>query len=69
MDQKISIIIPVYNEEKTIEKLLSHLQECISGYESEIVVVDGKSLDKTAEVVQSCGVRLLISKKRAEQLR
>lgn len=64
MDQKISIIIPVYNEEKTIEKLLSHLQECISGYESEIVVVDGKSLDKTAEVVQSCGVRLLISEKK-----
>ncbi len=64
MEQKVSIIIPVYNEEKTIKKLLSHLQECISGYNAEIVVVDGNSSDKTAEVVESSGIRLLISEKK-----
>lgn len=46
---KISIIIPVYNEEKTIEKLLKTL-EPLKG-RCEILFVDGGSTDKTLELL------------------
>jgi len=46
----ISIIIPAYNEEQQLPVLLKHLEAVSSGYVSEIIVVDGGSSDKTAEV-------------------
>lgn len=49
----ISIIIPVFNEEQHLPKLLKHLEERSAGYISEIIVVDGGSLDGTAEVARS----------------
>lgn len=67
---KISIIIPTYNEEKSIDKLLKHLQEFTEGFETEIVVVDGKSTDKTESLVKSYGVQFIVSEKkgRASQM-
>lgn len=48
---KISIIIPAYNEEKSIGKTLEKL---VSLYpEQEIIVIDDGSTDKTAETVSS----------------
>lgn len=51
--QKLSIIIPVYNEEKhigkTIEKVLS---ADTSGLTKEIIVVDDGSVDKTVESIK-----------------
>jgi len=64
MENKVSIIIPVYNEEETIEKLLLHLQNCVIGHDSEIIVVDGASTDKTMEVVKCCGVRFIACNKK-----
>lgn len=50
----ISIIIPVYNEEKSIPKLLSHLLAIEnSSYSKEIIIVDGGSQDKTSEVLKA----------------
>jgi dolichol-phosphate mannosyltransferase len=47
---KLSIIVPVYNEEKTIEEILDRLvQEKMPGVEKEIIVVDDGSKDKTRE--------------------
>lgn len=47
---KLSIIIPVYNEEKTIEEILKKvINEKIPGIEKEIIVVDDGSTDKTRE--------------------
>jgi glycosyltransferase involved in cell wall biosynthesis len=46
----ISIICPVYNEEKYIGDLLSFF-ESIEPKEKEIFVVDGKSSDRTREIV------------------
>lgn len=61
----ISIIIPTYNEEKSISDLLKHLKAGISSYpESEIIVVDGDSEDKTAEIVESLGIRCIISERK-----
>ncbi|AFL80187.1 glycosyl transferase [Aequorivita sublithincola DSM 14238] len=48
----LSIIIPVLNEAETIEKLLSHLSENLSGKNSaEIILVDGGSTDNTKELI------------------
>lgn len=47
---KLSVIIPAYNEEKTIGKVLEGLKQVKEVYE--IVVVDDCSTDKTGEVVK-----------------
>lgn len=44
---RISIIIPVLNEEKTISKVLSSVAECIKSEDFELIVVDGGSQDQT----------------------
>ena len=49
----LSIIIPVYNEEKQLPVLLKHLKASSSGNISEIIVVDGGSTDETSEIAQN----------------
>ena len=50
---KISIVIPVFNEENFIGKLLNHLHEKASKEtQLEIIVVDGGSTDKTRDIVK-----------------
>jgi rSAM/selenodomain-associated transferase 2/rSAM/selenodomain-associated transferase 1 len=56
--QKISIIIPALNEAATIGRTLSRLD----GAENlEVIVVDGGSIDKTAESAASRGVKVIRS--------
>ncbi len=51
---KLSIIIPVFNEEKTISKVLDRVSEVrIKGTEKEIIVVDDGSSDKTASKIKT----------------
>ncbi len=51
---KLSIIIPVFNEEKTIKEILSRvLKESISDVEKDIIVVDDGSTDNTKEILKS----------------
>ena len=68
---KISIIIPVYNEQDNVPVLLNYLTDKTSGTNSEIIVVDGNSSDNTVERVQALKIRCLISKKkgRAAQMK
>ncbi|WP_310992751.1 TIGR04283 family arsenosugar biosynthesis glycosyltransferase [Aequorivita marina] len=50
----LSIIIPVLNEAETIESLLLHLSENSSGANDlEVILVDGGSIDNTAEIVEN----------------
>ncbi|MAB49197.1 MAG: glycosyl transferase family 2 [Flavobacteriaceae bacterium] len=70
---KISIIIPVLNEAENIGRLLRYLTENSSSKNvSEIIVVDGESTDRTAEIVKNftlTDVKLISSKKgRAKQM-
>lgn len=52
MKPKISVIIPVYNGEKTLEKCLnSVLNQDYPDFE--IIVVDNRSIDKTYEIIHS----------------
>tara|TARA_A100001015_G_C14939002_1_gene691749 strand:+ start:550 stop:1245 length:696 start_codon:yes stop_codon:yes gene_type:complete len=42
-----SLIIPCFNEEKNIDKLLSEIKIYLSIYEYEIIIIDDKSTDKS----------------------
>ena len=49
---KLSIIIPVFNEEKTISEILKRINEIkISGVEKEIIVVNDGSSDGTGKAI------------------
>lgn len=51
---KLSIIVPVYNEEKTISEVLKRLgKEEIPGVEKEIIVVDDGSKDTTRKILSN----------------
>jgi rSAM/selenodomain-associated transferase 2 len=56
--QKISIIIPVFNEAEIIENTLLTL---ITNQDLEIIVVDGGSSDRTVELAQNLQVRVIIA--------
>lgn len=53
-DVHLSVVIPAYNEENRIGKTLRRVLEYLSdqSYESEVVVVDDGSQDRTIEVVR-----------------
>ncbi len=48
---KVSIIIPVYNEEKTIEKVIAEIKKV--PIEKELIVVDDGSSDRTKEILKN----------------
>ena len=50
---KVTVIIPAYNEETSIKKVLNEIKENIDNDLYEIIVVDDGSNDKTAEIVSS----------------
>lgn len=52
---KLSIIVPVYNEEKTVKKILTKVNKVKlpKGVEKEIVVVNDGSKDKTGQILKS----------------
>ena len=52
MNKKLSIIIPVYNEEKTIMNLIDLVEKVKIPIEKEIVIVDDFSKDNTREVLK-----------------
>lgn len=55
---KISVIIPVLNEAKTIKNVLLNLQNYS---ELEVIVVDGGSEDETVAIAESFGYKVLTS--------
>ncbi|MCS7249853.1 MAG: glycosyltransferase family 2 protein [candidate division WOR-3 bacterium] len=48
---KVSVIIPVYNEENTIEEIIAKIKEV--PIEKEIIVVDDGSYDRTKEILRN----------------
>lgn len=55
----ISIVIPTYNEEKSIRKLILHLQKKSAGFITEIIVADGGSTDRTTNISRETGAIIL----------
>lgn len=54
---EVSIVIPAYNEEKTLLKTLSSLSALKSRRSIEILVVNNNSSDRTEEILNVCAVR------------
>ena len=52
MNNKVSVIIPTYNEKDNLPELIKRLDKALSGYKYEIVVVDDNSPDGTFDVAQ-----------------
>lgn len=57
---KLSIVIPAYNEEGTLEKVL---KDCQDLGDVEIIVVNDASTDKTHEIIQNANVREIKNEK------
>ena len=56
---KLSIIIPVFNEEKTVPELLKRVERLkIDGVDKEVIVVDDGSTDATISVIQNSEFRI-----------
>jgi glycosyltransferase involved in cell wall biosynthesis len=51
-DMKLSVVIPVFNEARTVESLISAVQGVDSGLPKELVVVDDCSTDGTGAVLE-----------------
>ena len=49
---KISIIVPIYNEETTILKVLDSLKKIDFGFDKEIILVDDGSTDNSKKIIQ-----------------
>jgi len=50
---KISVVIPIYNEEKTLEKIIAAVESAsVFGLEKEIILVNDCSRDKSAEILE-----------------
>jgi len=56
MGRKIMLIIPVYNEETKIGKVLARI---VPGTVDEVVVVNDGSTDKTSEIIKSYNVSII----------
>ena len=66
---RLSIIIPVLNEEVYIPKLLSYLERNCSDQTLEIIVVDGGSSDRTLSLAREGGAKAFESERgRASQM-
>lgn len=61
---RLSVVIPAYNEERYIGRLLTSLQQQTYKKPFEIIVVDNNSTDKTAQIAKSFGVRVVKEKNR-----
>lgn len=59
---KFSILIPVYNEEAVVEQAIEDLKLFLNfrGYESEVIVINDGSTDRTKEILEKIeGVRVI----------
>ncbi|MCX7862484.1 MAG: glycosyltransferase family 2 protein [Bacteroidales bacterium] len=54
MNNILSIIIPVYNEEKTVEIILDKILDVklIANFKKEIIIIDDASTDKSKEIIE-----------------
>ena len=64
MDKKIAVLIPCYNESKTIEKVVKDYKEVLP--EADIYVYDNNSTDGTDEIARKAGAIVRYEKKQGK---
>jgi dolichol-phosphate mannosyltransferase len=52
-DKTVSVILPTYNEEKNVSKLIKEISKNLNKSDFEVVVVDDDSQDKTPEIIDN----------------
>jgi glycosyltransferase involved in cell wall biosynthesis len=58
MNKKLSIIIPILNEEATLEKILERVEQAPTlDYQKELILVDDGSTDRTKEILAGLKTR------------
>ncbi len=62
-DPLVSIVIPVWNEEKNIVRTLSSFARMNIPYETELIIVNNNSTDRTAEILDLLGVNVIHEKR------
>jgi dolichol-phosphate hexosyltransferase len=65
----ICVILPALNEEQSIGKVIDEIPRAElekTGYRVEVLVVDGSSTDRTVEIAQSHGAKVLIEPRRGK---
>ncbi len=62
----ISVIVPVLNEETSIENTLKHLEDI--NWDFETLIVDGGSVDRTVDIAKKYGQVVMSKKGRAIQM-
>lgn len=65
---KISVIIPVYQEEKILSNILCHYEaDLLHRYNVELIVSDGGSKDSTLEIAKSFANKVVVHKSPTKQ--
>ena len=59
-NKKVSLVIPCFNEEKGIKKILEHKPLFID----EIIVIDNDSTDRTAKIAKKLGAQVIFEKRK-----
>lgn len=58
----IYVIVPALNEEESIGEVIQGIQHALADFEYEVVVVDGSSIDKSAQIGKRLGATVLAEK-------
>lgn len=61
---EISIVIPCYNEEKTIEKVILDFKKYLP--EAKIIVYDNNSTDKSVQLAKNLGIKVMFEKRQGK---
>jgi len=61
---KIVIVIPTLNESKAVGKVLSGVKDAMAGYEYQVLVVDGRSIDGTDKIARDMGADVIYQRGR-----
>jgi len=67
--EKIAILIPCYNEEQGIAKVIDNIPYRLletNGFEARVIVIDNNSSDRTAEIAASKGVQVISEREKGK---
>jgi glycosyltransferase involved in cell wall biosynthesis len=65
---KISFVIPCLNEEKRIEGVVKQFDVLKGKYDYEVIVSDGGSDDKTAEIAKNAGAKVVVNNRETQNI-